>query len=93
MFPFYSSVCRLFQTGIKNVPSDVIDTPTLSKTVSKVSLIDNDKIMLLPDNKSSDNLVSVNDVGERVILEYSKFDPLFMHYRPKSKKIKIKYTQ
>ena len=93
MFPFYSSVCRLFQTSIKNVPSDVFDTPTLSKTVSKVSLIDNDKIMLLPDNKSSDNLVSVNDVGERVILEYSKFDPLFMHYRLKSKKIKIKYTQ
>jgi|ETNmetMinimDraft_21_1059911.scaffolds.fasta_scaffold01973_12 hypothetical protein len=84
MFSFYSSVCKLFVSR-KSVSSDIIDTPNLSRTVSKMSIIENDKIMLSPSSKSLGNIVSLNDAGERVIIEYSIFDSLFMHYRPKSK--------
>ena len=38
--------------------------------------------MLAPDF-SRDKIISKNDNGEIVILEYSKHDKTFVHYRPK----------
>ena len=102
MFSLYSSFCQLLKP-MKSVANDIItknytstptptSIPTYSRSSSKISIIDNDNIMLKPSNNSR-NIIAVNDAGESVILEYSIFDPMFSHYKPKSEKYnkKIRY--
>jgi hypothetical protein len=77
MFSFYSSISRLLGSN----------TQTLNPTESHVSFH--------PDVMNKENIyshtnkiVSKNDTGEIIILEYSKHDKEFVHYKPKYFKYK-----
>ena len=74
MYTFYNSVCRLLYSSKSNLDN-----------ISKDSLYND--IMLSSEN-TNDIIISVNDAGERVILEYNKHDKTFVHYRPKYFKYK-----
>ena len=74
MYTFYNSVCRLLYSSNTNL-DNITKTPSYSD------------MMLSPKN-TNDIIISVNDAGERVILEYNKHDKTFVHYRPKYLKYK-----
>ena len=77
MFSFYSSISRLFGSN----------TQTLKRTESRVSF--HQDVMNKENIYSHTNkIVSKNDTGEIVILEYSKHDKEFVHYKPKYFKYK-----
>jgi hypothetical protein len=85
MFSFYSSIYRLLGSN----------TQTLKPTESHVSfhpdVINKENIhsdMMLSPNFSMNKIVSKNDTGEIIILEYSKHDKEFVHYKPKYFKYK-----
>ena len=72
MYTFYNSVCRLLHSSKSSKSS--LDN------ISKDSLHNN--IMISPENTNA-RIITENDAGERVILEYNKHDKTFAHYRPK----------
>ena len=74
MYTFYSSVCRLLYSSKSNL--DNITKPP-----------SHNDMMLLPEN-TNDKIISVNDAGECVVLEYNKHDKTFVHYKPKYFKYK-----
>jgi|TARA_R100000742_G_C4203772_1_gene32112 hypothetical protein len=85
MFSFYSSISRLLGSNSKK----------LNTTESYTSLYPNINIkenvytdMMLSPDFSKDKIISKNDVGEVIILEYSKHDKTFRDYRPKFFKYK-----
>jgi len=85
MFSFYSSISRLLSSNSKK----------LNTTESYTSLYPNINIkenvytdMMLSPDFSKDKIISKNDVGEIIILEYSKHDKTFRDYRPKFFKYK-----
>jgi len=85
MFTFYSSVSRLLPWNKTNTLKTENSCSSLYPTVTEVKKqLDT---TLAPDF-SRDKIVSKNDVGEIVILEYSKHDKTFIHYRPKYFKYK-----
>ena len=69
MYTLYSSVCRLLYSSNSNI-HDITKQHSYSD------------ITLSPES-TYDKIVSVNDSGERVVLEYNKHDKTFSHYRPK----------
>ena len=75
MFSFYSSKSRLLGSN----------TQTLKSTESHVSLHPN---MMLSSEFSSNKIISKNDSGETIILEYLKHDKTFDKYSPKFFKYK-----
>ena len=88
MYTFYNSVCRLLhssksskssKSSLDNIPKDSL------RNISKDSLHNN--IMISPENTNA-RIITENDAGERVILEYNKHDKTFAHYRPKYLKYK-----
>ena len=74
MYTLYNSVCSLLYPSKSNLDN-------ITKPLSY------SEMMLLPENVN-DRIISVNDAGERVILEYNKHDKTFIHYRPKCFKYK-----
>ena len=86
MYTFYNSVCRLLhsskssKSNLDNIPKDSL------RNISKDSL-HNNNIMISPENTNA-RIITENDAGERVILEYNKHDKTFAHYRPKYLKYK-----
>jgi len=84
MFSFYSSISRLLGSN----------TQTLKSTESYVSLYPNmnrEHIysdMVLSSEFSSNKIISKNDCGETIILEYLKHDKTFDKYSPKFFKYK-----
>ncbi len=88
MYTFYNSVCRLLHSS-KYSKSSKSSLDNISKgplhNISKDSLYNN--IMISPENTNS-RIITENDAGERVILEYNKHDKTFAHYRPKYLKYK-----
>ena len=88
MYTFYNSVCRLLHSS-KSSKSSKSSLDNISKSplhnISKDSLYNN--IMISPENTNS-RIITENDAGERVILEYNKHDKTFAHYRPKYLKYK-----
>mgnify|MGYP000501214738 CR=1 FL=1 len=77
MFSFYSSISRLLGSN----------TQTLKSTESYVSLHPN---TMLSSDFSTNKIISKNDSGETVILEYLKHDKTFDEYTPKFFKYKYK---
>jgi hypothetical protein len=77
MFSFYSSISRLLGSN----------TQTLKSTESYVSLYPN---TMLSSDFSTNKIISKNDSGETVILEYLKHDKTFDEYTPKFFKYKYK---
>ena len=72
MFSFYSSISRLLGSN----------TQTLKRTESRVSF--HQDVMNKENIYSHTNkIVSKNDTGEIIILQYHKYDKTFSHYRPK----------
>ena len=88
MYTFYNSVCRLLHSS-KSSKSSKSSLDNISKgplhNISKDSLHNN--IMISPENTNA-RIITENDAGERVILEYNKHDKTFAHYRPKYLKYK-----
>ena len=80
MFSFYSSISRLLGSN----------TQTLKSTESYVSLHPNTihSDMMLSSEFSSNKIISKNDSGETIILEYLKYDKTFDKYSPKFFKYK-----
>jgi hypothetical protein len=85
MFSFYSSISRLLGSN----------TQTLKPTESHVSfhqdVMNKENIhsdMMLSQIFSTNKIVSKNDTGEIIILEFSKHDNEFVHYKPKYFKYK-----
>ena len=74
MYTLYSSVCRLLYSSKSNL-DNITKTPSHNDT------------MLSPES-ANDKIISVNDAGEYVVLEYNKHDKTFVHYRPKYFKYK-----
>lgn len=88
MYTFYNSVCRLLhssksskssKSSLDNIPKDSL------RNISRDSLHNN--IMISPENTNA-RIITENDAGERIILEYNKHDKTFAHYRPKYLKYK-----
>jgi hypothetical protein len=77
MFSFYSSISRLLGSN----------TQTLKSVESHVSLHSN---TMLSSDFSTNKIISKNDSGETVILEYLKHDKTFDEYTPKFFKYKYK---
>ena len=77
MFTFYASVCRLLSPN----PQE------LKKSYSYTSLNSNSNVEKTPyiDTVYSkySEIVSMNDAGEVIVLEYNKYDKTFVQYRPK----------
>jgi len=73
MFSFYSSISRLLGSN----------TQTLKSVESHVSLHSN---TMLSSDFSTNKIISKNDSGETVILEYLKHDKTFDEYTPKFKR-------
>ena len=85
MYTFYNSVCRLLHSSKSSKSSlDNISKDSL-RNISRDSLHNN--IMISPENTNA-RIITENDAGERVILEYNKHDKTFAHYRPKYLKYK-----
>ncbi len=85
MFAFYSSVSRLLSWNNTNTLTSKSSCSSLYPNVTEVK---NQLDTMLTPDFSRDKIISKNDVGEVIILEYSKHDKTFVHYRPKYFKYK-----
>jgi len=85
MFTIYSSVSRLLSWN----KTDVVISKNSYKSVDPaVTEIKNNLDMMFSPDSSRDVIETANDAGETIILEYSKHDKTFDHYRPKYFKYK-----
>ena len=85
MFTIYSSVSRLLSWN----KTDVVISKNSYKSVDPaVTEIKNNLDMMFSPYSSRDVIETTNDAGETIILEYSKHDKTFDHYRPKYFKYK-----
>lgn len=85
MFTFYSSVSRLLSRN----KTDVVISKKPCKSVDPtVTEIKNNLDMMFSPYSSRDVIETTNDAGETIILDYSKHDKTFDHYRPKFFKYK-----
>lgn len=80
MFTFYASVCRLLSPN----------TQELKKSYSYTSFDSNVNVEKTPyidtENSKYSEIVSMNDTGEVIVLEYNIYDKTFVQYRPKFKR-------
>ena len=86
MYAFYSSVSRFLGVktkSLKSIESHTSIHPSQNKEPETVYA----DIMLTPDF-SKGMIISKNDEGETVIIEYPKHDKTFRDYRPKFFKYK-----
>jgi len=75
MFSLYNSVCRLLSPNPQEFKKSFDSTVNVNKT----PYIDTDS------SKYSE-IVSMNDAGEVIVLEYNIHDKTFVQYRPKFKR-------
>jgi hypothetical protein len=80
MFAFYSSISRLLSW---NKTDTLTSKNSCSSLYPKITEIRNQLDTMLSPDSSMDVFIAKNDVDEIVILEYSKCDKTFVHYRPK----------
>ena len=85
MFSFYSSISRLLSG---NKTDTLTSKNSCSSLYPKITEVKNHLDTMLAPDFSRDKIISTNDTGEIVILEYSKHDKTFIHYRPKYFKYK-----
>lgn len=85
MFSFYSSISRLLSG---NNTDTLTSKNSCSSLYPKITEVKNHLDTMLAPDFSRDKIISKNDIGEIVILEYSKHDKTFVHYRPKYFKYK-----
>tara|TARA_Y100000817_G_C16710452_1_gene478999 strand:- start:255 stop:512 length:258 start_codon:yes stop_codon:yes gene_type:complete len=85
MFTFYSSVSRLLS---RNKTDVVISKKPYKSVDPTVTEIKNNLDMMFSPDSSRDVIKTTNDAGETIILDYSKHDKTFDHYRPKFFKYK-----
>jgi len=76
MFTFYSSISRLLSW---NNTGTLTSKKSCSSLYPKVTEVINQ----VSSNSVMNKIISKNDVGEIIILEYNKHDKTFVHYRPK----------
>ena len=85
MFAFYSSVSRLLSWN----RTDMVTSKNTCTSIDPISTeIKNHLDTMLSPDSSRDVFIAKNDADEIVILEYSKHDKTFVHYRPKYFKYK-----
>ena len=85
MFTFYSSVSRLLPWN----KADMVISKNPSTPVEHTATeIKNNLDMMFSPDSSRDVIKTTNDAGETIILDYSKHDKTFDHYRPKFFKYK-----
>ena len=72
MYTLYSSVCRLLYSSNSNL-HDITKQHSHSDTT-------------LSPESTYDKIVSMNDAGEVIVLEYNIYDKTFVQYRPKFKR-------
>ena len=75
MFTFYASVCRLLSPN----PHELKRSFDSNVNVEKTPYIDTE-------NSKYSEIVSMNDAGEVIVLEYNIYDKTFVQYRPKFKR-------
>ena len=80
MFTFYSSISRLLSSNTKTLKSTESYLPLHPNTIHSD--------MMLSSEFSSNKIISKNDSGETIILEYLKHDKTFDKYSPKFFKYK-----
>jgi len=76
MFSFYSSISRLLSWNNT-------DTLTSKKSCSSLYPKVTEVINQVSPDSFMNKIISKNDVGEIIILEYPKYDKTFDHYKPK----------
>lgn len=80
MFTLYTSVCRLLSPNTQEFKNSYSYTSFDSNVnVDKTPYIDTES------SKYSE-IVSMNDAGEVIVLEYNIYDKTFVQYRPKFKR-------
>tara|TARA_B100000401_G_scaffold427738_1_gene359612 strand:+ start:993 stop:1250 length:258 start_codon:yes stop_codon:yes gene_type:complete len=85
MFTFYSSVSRLLSWN----KTDVVTSKNMCVSIDTTTTeIRNHLDTMLSPDSSRDVIKTTNDANETIILEYSKYDKTFNHYRPKFFKYK-----
>ena len=80
MFTLYASVCRLLSPNPQELKKSYSYTSfDTSVNVEKTPYIDTEC------SKYSE-IISMNDTGEVIVLEYNIYDKTFVQYRPKFKR-------
>tara|TARA_B100000530_G_C15917307_1_gene471776 strand:- start:942 stop:1229 length:288 start_codon:yes stop_codon:yes gene_type:complete len=80
MFTFYSSVSRLLPWNKADMVISKNPSTPVEHTVTEIK---NHIDTMLSPNSSRDVFMARNDANETIIVEYSKHDKTFNHYRPK----------